>query len=49
MKDKKTSAEVGTILNLKNKSKKGAPKLRIIRSGLPITMAELDPKAKNNH
>lgn len=48
MKDKRTSAEVTSIINLKNKCKKVPPKLRIIRSGLPINIAELDPKAKNN-
>ena len=33
---------------LKNKSQhKVVPKLRIIRSGLPIRLSELDPKAKD--
>lgn len=35
------------MLRLKGKCRKAPPKLRIIRSGLPINISEIDPKTKS--
>ena len=35
------------VLWLKNRSKKAESKMRVIRTGLPIRLTEMDPKIKN--
>lgn len=45
--DKGKYVDLSSLLRLKDKCSPAQPKLRVIRSGLPIRISELDPKAKN--